>query len=180
MIMHSYLSDKVKVVKSSVDRRGVFALEFIKKGEVISVYGGHIITQKEYNKLAKSCFRHIHDYAIKVADGFYLVSSKGGRLEDDDFFNHSCDPNVGIKGHLLMVAMRDIFPKEELTYDYAMTDAAMDYAFKCNCQASNCRKVVSGSDWKKPAIQRKYKGFFSWFVQDKIDRATRARRSRGN
>ncbi len=177
MIMHSYISDKVKVVTSSVDRRGVFALKAIKKAEVISVYGGHIITQKEYNKLAKTCFRCIHDYAIKVADGFYLVSSKGGRLEDDDFFNHSCNPNVGIKGHLLMVAMRDILPKEELTYDYAMTDAAMDYAFKCNCQASNCRRVVSGSDWKKPAIQRKYKGFFSWFVQDKIDRSKSRRKS---
>jgi SET domain-containing protein len=179
MIMHSYISAKVKVVISSVDRRGVFALKPIKKGEVVSVYGGHIITQKEYNKLAKSCFRHIHDYAIKVADGFYLVSSKGGRLEDDDFFNHSCDPNVGIKGHLLMVAIRDIRPKEELTYDYSMTDADMDYAFKCNCQSPKCRKLVSGSDWLKPAIQRKYRGFFSWFVQDKIDRS-KSRRSRRN
>ncbi len=169
MIVHSYLSKKVKVIASSVDRRGVFAIKPIKKGEVIAVFGGHIITQAEYNALAKKKFKNIHDYAIKVADGFYIVSSKAGELEDDDFFNHSCDPNIGMKGHLVMEAMRDIRAKEELTYDYAMTDADMHYAFKCNCGAKNCRKLVRGIDWKLANLQRKYKGYFSAFVQEKID-----------
>jgi SET domain-containing protein len=169
MILHSYLTDRVKVVSSSIDNRGVFAKKAIKKGEVVSVYGGHIITDKEYKKLARVKFKKIHDYAIRVADGFYLVSSIDGKLEDDDFFNHSCDPNVGMRGHLLMAAMRDIKPGEELTYDYAMTDAEMDYSFTCNCGAKNCRRSVTSNDWKNPSLQRKYKSYFSWYVQDKID-----------
>lgn len=168
MLIHSYLSKKVRVVSSAINRKGAFARSRIKKGEVICVYGGHIITQAEYKKLAQAKFKAIEDYAIKVADGFYLISSKDGRLEDDDFFNHSCNPNAGIRGHLLMVAMRDIRPGEEITYDYAMTDCDLSYRFSCRCGAKNCRKVITSDDWKIPALQRRYKDYFSWFIQEKI------------
>lgn len=169
MIKHSYISDKVKILRSGIDRRGVFACKPVKKGEVISVWGGFIITQKEFNRLSKNIFKEIDNYATKVADGFYLVSSKRGVLEDDDFFNHSCNPNAGIKGHLLMVAMRDITAGEEVTYDYAMTDADFNYSFKCNCGAGSCRKIITTRDWKNPALQKKYRGYFSWYVQEKIN-----------
>jgi hypothetical protein len=102
------------------------------------------------------------------------VSSEKGELEDDDFFNHSCSPNAGVQGHLLMVAMRDIRPKEEITYDYAMTDDDIDYNFKCNCGSKQCRNYITSSDWKIPSLQRRYKGYFSWFIQDKIDKGRKA------
>lgn len=169
MVKHSYITDKVKVFRSGIHQRGVFAVRPIKKGEVISVWGGFIITQKEFNGLSGKIFKAIENYAIKVADGFYLVSSKKGGLEDDDFFNHSCNPNAGIKGHLLVVAMRDVAPGEEVAYDYAMTDAGFDYSFKCGCGQKNCRKIITAGDWKKSALQRKYKGYFSWYIQEKIN-----------
>ena len=171
MIKHSYLSPKVKARPSGIDRRGIFAVRPIKKGEVVCVWGGDVITQKEFDALAKKQFRNIDDYATKVADGFYLVSCKKGGLEDDDFFNHSCDPNCGIQGHLLMTATRNIRRDEELTYDYAMTDADYDYSFKCNCGLKNCRKVITANDWKSLPLRRKYKGYFSWYVQAKIDKS---------
>ncbi len=170
MVEHSYISKKAKVLTSGINRRGVFAAEPIRKGEVICVWGGHVITEKEFQGLSKKKFKNIDDYATRLADGFYLVSCKKGGLEDDDFFNHSCSPNAGIKGHLLMVAMRNIKKGEEITYDYCMTDADYDYSFKCGCGAVNCRKLVTTSDWKKPGLQKKYKGYFSWYVQQKIDR----------
>ena len=171
MIKHSYLSPKVKARPSGIDRRGIFAVRPIKKGEVVCVWGGYVITQKEFDALAKKQFRNIDDYATKVADGFYLVSCKKGGLEDDDFFNHSCDPNCGIQGHLLMTATRNIRRDEELTYDYAMTDADYDYSFKCGCGAKGCRRQITTNDWRDRALRRKYKGYFSWYVQTKIDKS---------
>ena len=168
MLTHSYVTEKAKVVSSGINGRGVFAIKPIKKDEVIAVWGGYIITQKDFTELSRTCFKNIEDYATKVADGFYLVSCKKGTLEDDDFFNHSCEPNAGINGHLLMVAMKDIKKGEEITYDYAMTDADFDYSFKCRCGVKNCRKVITTRDWKIPALQRKYKGYFSWYIDDKI------------
>lgn len=169
MIKHSYLSPKVKVFRSGINRRGVFATSPISKGEIIAVWGGFIITQKEFNQLQITHFKEIDNYATKIADNFYLVSCKKGGLEDDDFFNHSCEPNAGINGHLLMVAMRKIGKGQEITYDYAMTDADFNYSFKCACKAKNCRKEITTRDWKDPSLQRKYKGYFSWYVQSKID-----------
>jgi uncharacterized protein len=170
MIEHSYISDKVRVRRSGINRKGVFAAAAIRKDEVIAVWGGHIITQKRFDELESKRFTSIADYATKIADGFYLVSCTRGGLEDDDFFNHSCAPNAGIKGHIMMVAMRGIAPGEEITYDYCMTDADFDYSFKCSCGAKACRGVITTNDWKNRRLQKRYKGYFSWYVQDKIDR----------
>lgn len=176
MIKHSYLSEKVRVKKCGIHNRGVFAARPIRKDEVIAVWGGYIITQREFDRLRRKRFKNIDDYATKVADGFYLVSCRQGGLEDDDFFNHSCEPNAGIKGQIMMVAMRPIAAGEEVTYDYAMTDAGFDYSFRCQCGARPCRKVITTSDWKKPALQKKYKGYFSWYIEEKIKgRASRRR-----
>lgn len=170
MMIHSYMTPKVRVVCSAIDGRGVYALRPLKKGEVIAIYGGFIISRNEYVRLEKTKFKAIADYATPVAGGFYLVSNKDGRLEDDDFFNHSCEPNAGIKGHLIMVAMRDIRKGEEITYDYCMSDVGLDYGFTCRCSKPSCRKTVRGDDWKKPSLQKKYRGYFSWAVQEMIDR----------
>lgn len=172
MIEHSFITDKVRVRSSGIDRRGVFCVKPIKKDEVICIWGGHIITDRQFDRLSRTTFKNIDDYATRIADGFYMVSCKKGGLEDDDFFNHSCSPNAGIKGHIMMVAMRAIKPQEEVTYDYCMTDADFDYSFACQCGSKNCRKRVTTSDWKIAALQKKYRGYFSWYVQQKIDRAS--------
>lgn len=170
MVRHSYITPKARVRRSGIDQKGVFAVMPICKGEVICVWGGYIITQKEFGRLAKKSFRKIEDYATVVAEGFYLVSSKKGGLEDDDFFNHSCEPNAGMSGQIMMVAMRRIRAGEEITYDYCMTDAGFDYSFDCACGKKLCRKRVSANDWKRPELQKRYKGYFSWHIQRKISR----------
>jgi hypothetical protein len=167
----SYFTPKAEIRRSPFDKKGIFAKKPIKKGEIISKPGvGVIITEREYKRLQKKNFKTIGHYAIKVADRTYLISSKDGRLDEDDFFNHSCEPNAGIKEKFTVVAMENIKPGEEITYDYAMTDCDKDDYFKCNCGAKNCRKFITGSDWKKPELQRKYKGYFSWYIQEKINK----------
>ena len=46
--------------------------------------------------------------------------------------NHSCEPNVGFGGNIVLVAMSDIEAGEELSTDYALFD---DYegSMDCNC-----------------------------------------------
>lgn len=76
MKKQSYFTPKAEVRRSSINEKGVFAKKLIKKGEIISVFGGVIITEEEYKKLEKKDFKSIKHYALKVADDFYLVSSK--------------------------------------------------------------------------------------------------------
>jgi SET domain-containing protein len=168
----SYFTPKAEIRRSSFDKKGIFAKKLIKKGEIISEPGaGVIIREKEYKKLQKKNFKTIGHYAIKVADRTYLISSKDGKLDKDDFFNHSCEPNAGIKEKFTLVAIKNIKPGEEITYDYAMTDCDKEDYFKCRCGAKNCRGVVTGDDWKKPELQRRYKGYFSWYIQELINKS---------
>jgi uncharacterized protein len=83
------------------------------------------------------------------------------------YLNHSCDPNLGMRGEITFVAMRDIGPGEELTHDWAMTDDD-DYSIECNCGAPDCRKTLTGKDWQRRDLQKRYAGYFSAYLARKI------------
>jgi hypothetical protein len=149
----------------------------LRKGEVVSVAGGRVIAEEEYRRLKKSSREFVERYSMQIAEGFFLIAGqRDDDLEADDFFNHSCQPNCGIRGQLVMVALRRILQGEELTYDYAMTDADPELRMTCRCGAKTCRGIVTGSDWRLPEIQRKYRGYFSWYLEERIAALRRRRR----
>jgi SET domain-containing protein len=167
----SWINPKVECRNSCIKGRGVFARARIRKGEVVSVSGGFIVPEAEYNRLWKVKPAFIRQYAIPIAEGFYLMSGeREGELETDDFYNHSCTPNCGFRGQIMIVAMREIRAGEELTYDYAMTDSDPRLRMRCNCQSRDCRGLVTGNDWKIPRLQRKYRDYLSWHIREKIRR----------
>jgi hypothetical protein len=84
------------------------------------------------------------------------------------FSNHSCDPNIGVQGQIIFVAMRDIDAGEELTHDWATTDDDA-YEMECKCGARSCRKVVTGQDWRRKDLQEKYRDYISWYLRQKIE-----------
>ena len=83
------------------------------------------------------------------------------------YSNHSCDPNLGVRGEITFVAMRDICAGEELTHDWAMTDDD-DYSVECNCGASGCRKTLTGKDWQRAELQKRYASYVSAYLARKI------------
>jgi uncharacterized protein len=87
--------------------------------------------------------------------------------------NHSCEPNLGLQGQIVFVALRDVAVGEELTFDYAMNDDEQD-EMQCRCGTPTCRGTITGFDWRKAEIQRKYDGYFSWFIQRRIDAMRKA------
>jgi uncharacterized protein len=40
---------------------------------------------------------------------------------------------------------------------------------ECRCGSQNCRRIVTGRDWMKKELQERYRGWFCWFLQKKID-----------
>ena len=53
--------------------------------------------------------------------------------------NHSCDPNARFDETGMLVAVREIGPGEEITYDYvAHPLPASPWNFKCGCGAKRC------------------------------------------
>jgi hypothetical protein len=83
------------------------------------------------------------------------------------YLNHSCNPNVGMRGEVTFVATRNIRAGEELTHDWAMTDYD-DYSVECTCGAPDCRKTLTGKDWQRLDLQKRYAGYFSAYLARKI------------
>ena len=87
------------------------------------------------------------------------------------YSNHSCAANLGVRGEITFVAMRNISAGEELTHDWATTDDD-DYVVDCSCGAENCRKTVTGKDWQRPELQKQYAGYFSAYLARKIEKTS--------
>jgi uncharacterized protein len=83
------------------------------------------------------------------------------------FLNHSCEPNIGFAGNIVLVAMHDISPGEELATDYALFDD-YDGTMECRCGAHSCRGTIGGRDWQRLDLQRKYGTYFSSYLQRRM------------
>jgi uncharacterized protein len=167
MAFFSYISPKCKSEKKSpIHRFGVFATESIRRGELIAIWGGHIMTAKQRAMIPKEILDI--DYSVQVHEDLYLGPKAIEELDEAEFFNHSCFPNAGVKGQILLVARRDIQEGEEICFDYKTTDTE-EMNFLCQCGSTDCRKTITGEAWKDPAFQKKNEGFFSWYLQEKIN-----------
>ena len=162
----TYLSPKTVVKESGIHGRGLFALEAIHAGEVVCVKGGHIFRRDKLPELAAQ----LGPAEIQIGEDLFIGPLTPEEREGSMIFsNHSCDPNIGVKGQIVFVAMRDIQAGEELTHDWATTDDD-DYELECRCNTTACRKVITGQDWRNKALQEKYRGFMSAYLQEKIAR----------
>ena len=160
-----FINPKTEVRKSHIEGKGLFAKEKIKKGEVIHVAEGNILTLEESKTLSEEQQNLCYD----VDDNHLLCPKDFNALSADWYINHSCDPNCGsAPDWFTLIAMRDIEPNEEITYDYAMTDSESDWSMGCHCGAKNCRKKITGNDWKIKKLQQRYAGYFQENIQNKI------------
>ncbi|HTS99754.1 MAG TPA: SET domain-containing protein-lysine N-methyltransferase [Streptosporangiaceae bacterium] len=161
MIVSSYISPKAaKGQPSAVAGRGLIAVAPIARDEIVAIKGGHIVDSATLRALPP----RLQNSDVQIADGFHLVA-----LDEDEyepvmlFLNHSCEPNVGFAGNIVLVAMRDVAAGEELTTDYALFDDADD-PMPCHCGTPSCRGTISGRDWLLPELRRKYGDYFSWYL----------------
>jgi uncharacterized protein len=161
--MH-YLSPKLEARPApSKGGMGVYACAPIRRGEVVSMWGGRVIPVEEiyyYNE-------DLRRYLIQVEEGLFLTPS--WPTEPAEYFNHSCDPNTGLSGQSALVALRDIAAGEEVCFDYAMSESHPLFEFDCQCGTALCRGRMSAEDWRIRELQIRYAGYFSPYLQRRID-----------
>ena len=145
--MFSWMSPKIEIRDTKQYGKGVFAKDKIKKGDTVLIMGGYILSLEDDNQLTGI----VADKPIEISDSFFIGprNSHDLKLMPQHYINHSCDPNVGFKGTIFMVAIRDIKENEEISYDYAMVmnshpDSNSYFTIECKCGSENCRKVRDG------------------------------------
>jgi uncharacterized protein len=167
MIPLSYLSPKTERRDSKIHGRGLFAIANIAKDEIVVVKGGHIVGR---TALREKITPVLGPVEIQIDDELFIAPVTEEERELSMLYsNHSCNPNLGMRGEISFVAMRDIRAGEELTHDWAMTDDD-DYSLECNCGEPDCRKILTGKDWQRPNLQKRYAGYFSAYLARRIAR----------
>lgn len=142
---------------------GLFALRPLKKGTVINkafACGEKFITKKTYEKLDKITQKMINTYGGSVYDGYYTVPDLR-YVPISWLSNHSCDPNMGFNNKGDMVLIKNVKAGEELTQDYGFSVTDPKCKMRCRCGSKNCRKIITGNDWKNPEFFKKNKKYMN-------------------
>lgn len=146
---------KVAARQSPQHGTGVFAQAAIAPGELILIFTGPLLARREVNP---------RDYHLQIGDDLYL----GASGKEDDYVNHSCEPNSGFTDGLRLVALRAIAAGEEITWDYSTAIDEADFdGFTCQCAMPNCRGAVRSFRHLDPSTRERLRGIALPYLRDK-------------
>jgi uncharacterized protein len=139
----------MRVRRSRVHGRGVFALRRIRKGTRVIEYLGDRVSHRQADlRYEHKTINDNHTFLFIVDRS--VVIDGGSNGNEARFINHSCEPNCESlieQGRIFIEAIRTIQPGEELAYDYQIQrddddPPDVDQIFACRCGAKNCRGVM--------------------------------------
>jgi hypothetical protein len=161
---------EIEVRSSAIQGLGVFACRPLSKGGlVLLIDDSH--TVDELRPLGPGDDARHCDY---------LEGGKTVLMQPPErHINHSCDPNSYVKtlhGRRFVIALRDIRPGEEITYDYCINGGG-DTVWTCHCGAARCRHEIHSDFFHLPAdVQIEYLPLLDdWFRRERsaeVDRLT--------
>lgn len=147
-----HMPKKIQARKSPIHGNGVFAVAPIKKGELVIEYKGKRRTHAEVDADDSGDVESGHTFLFTLNDDYVIDANYGGN--DARWINHSCSPNCEAlivehdgddrtRDKVVIEALRDIRPGEELTYNYGITlserhTPRLKKIWACRCGAKNC------------------------------------------
>ena len=157
---------RVYTAESPIQGTGVFSSAQFSPGEIIlKIDDSRVVTDADPLDPAKGEFEHHCDY---LADGKVVLMQPPER-----FINHALRPEHLIRtiaGDRYVVALREIRPGDEITYDYCINGDG-DTAWDCSCGSPACRKRHLSGFFHLPVdVQARYLALLEdWFVAEHRD-----------
>jgi SET domain-containing protein len=148
--MRRKTSRRIRVRRSGIHGKGVFAATFIPRGTRIIEYRGRRMSEAEADRKYDGD-ENPHTFLFLLDGRIVIDASHDGNSAR--WINHGCDPNcepVEEDGRVFIDAIRDIPPGGELTYDYNLILAerhtpALKRLYACGCGARKCRETILGA-----------------------------------
>jgi SET domain-containing protein len=140
-----YAAFRLRIARSRIHRRGVFACQSIPARRKIIEYAGERIGRVENRRRFLRAWRARGQKLIYLArlDSYWWIDGAVGG-SGAECINHSCDPNVvvrRIKGHLVFFSCRRISAGDELTVDYQFPKDGP--RVPCRCGSRRCRGTIN-------------------------------------
>ena len=139
---------------SEKEGTGVFATKDFPEGEILLTFHGSF---KDWEDIEDGSFEDHH--CLQIEKDKYMIT-KGPPGELDDFLNHSCSPNAGIRKegeNFILVTLKNLKEGDEVTYDYATWVEEDGWEMPCKCGAENCRKTIKSFSFLSEELQKKYR-----------------------
>jgi SET domain-containing protein len=139
----SAMLKQLRIAPSPIHGQGGFATRLISKGARVIEYTGERITKAE-----SSCRCEAQNWFIFGLDEEFDLD---GNVEWNParFLNHSCAPNceaICEDGRVWIIALRDIQPREEITFNYGYD--LVDYEeHPCRCGAAECAGYIVAEEF---------------------------------
>src|SRR5436305_14626525 len=108
------------------------------------IKGGHIVSR---DFVEREVTPRLGPVEIQIGDDLFIAPVTQEEREGSMLYsNHSCDANLGLRGNIIFVGLRDIRAGVELTHDWCMTDD-YGYALERKCGPANCLGTLTVNDW---------------------------------
>ena len=131
---------KTVIKESNIHGAGMFASTCIAKGQTIQMLDGEVVSFREIVRRIQAGTT-VPDDPLQIGENLYMDLDHSAHA-----INHSCDPNAGVRYQNELVAIKDIMPGEEISYDYSTTVSTSvsleDWSMRCRCGAANCRSLI--------------------------------------
>ncbi len=163
-VLTPWVEPTLRVGPSRLEGQGLFAQHPIAAGAVVIIWGGVV-----YRGADLAAGKANPDSIAVLDDDLYLADPADAAPQPDYPLNHACDPNLWLQDAVTLVARRAIAPGEELTADYALwLDDPTWVLQPCRCGSALCRGRITALDWRLPALQQRYRGHFTPWLNRKI------------
>lgn len=150
----------------------VVAMRAVAAGEVLLTIEGEVVARPSRTSVQVSEREHVDVPATWTLEE--VLARAPWR-----FLNHACEPSAWVRGREV-VALRPLAPFEEVTFDYATTEASMATPFRCRCGAPSCGgREIRGFLHLPPDEQRRRLPHLAPWLRVRLNGATRPRGSRG-
>jgi hypothetical protein len=155
----------IELSRSRIHGIGVFAVSAIERDEKIAdgIHAGDyesLVSWAEYQDFHVEVRRKIMAFCIGTPAGFLPPEGLDfNKLSIEWYLNHSCAGNCGFDDNGDFIALRNITPGGELTYDYGLAESNPTFRMRCMCETPSCRTTITGDDWKDQTFQARHRRY---------------------
>lgn len=148
---------------SAIAGLGLFTEQPFSPNDIIITFRGQVY---DYDEIEEG--GDLDHHCIQIGDRTYLGPSGG----IDDYTNHSCNQNAGVRlveGGVQLVAIKPITAREEVTFDYATCMDEDTFEMDCNCGSKDCRGRIRDFKYLPDELKTYYRelGIILDFLKDK-------------
>ena len=146
------MTRRIVARRSPIHGNGVFATAPIARGEEIIEYKGKLLTPDEADALYGDGGETGHTFLFTLNEKYVIDANQRGNTAR--WINHSCAPNCRAvveesasgdprRDKVMIEAIRNIKPGDELTYDYGIVlevphTARLKKLWRCLCGSPKC------------------------------------------